>query len=83
MINRKIYEFSKQKISECQINPKVVRKSQNVKKIQKLLLRYFDELVNYSFILIVLIADDLELIVLNKICAMNDPLNFCLKREMW
>lgn len=59
------------------------RKSQSVKKIQKLLLRYFDELVNYSFILIVLIADVLESIVLNKICAMNDLLNFCLKREMW
>lgn len=57
------------------------RKSQNVKKIQKLLLRYFDELVNYSFILIFLIADDLELIVLNKICAMNDLLNFCFKKK--
>lgn len=70
------------------------RKSQSVKKNPKVVLRYFDEmlknwrihifyLVNYSFILIVLIADDLELIVLNKICAMNDLLNFCLKREMW
>lgn len=79
LINRKIYEFSKQKISECQINPKVV-------------LRYFDEmlknwrihifyLVNYSFILIFLIADDLESIVLNKICAMNDLLNFCFKKK--
>lgn len=57
------------------------RKSQNVKKIQKLLLRYFDELVNYSFILIFLIADDLELIVLNKICAMNDLLNYCFKKK--
>lgn len=70
------------------------RKSQSVKKNPKDVLRYFDEmlknwrihifyLVNYSFILIVLIADVLESIVLNKICAMNDLLNYCFKIEMW
>lgn len=70
------------------------RKSQSVKKNPKVVLRYFDEmlknwrihifyLVSYSFILIVLIADVLESIVLNKICAMNDLRNYCFKIEMW
>lgn len=76
LINRKIYEFSKQKISECQINPKVVLKVfwRNVEKLK------------YTYILfgkLLLIADSIELIVLNKICAMNDLLNFCLKIEKW
>lgn len=74
LINRKIYEFSKQKISECQINPKVVLKVfwRNVEKLK------------YTYILfgkLLLIADDLKLIVLNKICAMNDLLNFCFKKK--
>lgn len=65
------------------------RKSQSVKKNPKVVLKVFwrnVEKLKYTYILfgkLLLIADSIESIVLNKICAMNDLLNFCLKREMW